>query len=88
MPTNTPGIRGYTYPNPIRLEAEDRTYLFWRGGNYNPTFSIQNDGETTWSAARTLISMPGERPMRSTTRAAATRSTWRTRTPTPTSSPT
>ena len=62
VPTNTPGIRGYTYPNPIRLEAEDRTYLFWRGGNYNPSFSIQNDGETTWSPARTLITMPGERP--------------------------
>ena len=62
VPTNSPGIRGYTYPNPIRLEAEDRTYLFWRGGNYNPTFSIQNDGETTWSAARTLIAMPNERP--------------------------
>ena len=62
VPTNTPGIRGYTYPNPLRLEAEDRTYLFWRGGNYNPTFSIQNDGETGWSPARTLITMPGERP--------------------------
>ena len=60
VPTNTPGIRA-TYQNPVRLEAEDRTYLFWRGGN-NPTFSIQNDGETTWSAARTLITMPGERP--------------------------
>ena len=62
VPTNTPGIRGYTYPNPIRLADEGRTYLFWRGGNYNPTFSIQNDGETTWSPARTLITMPGERP--------------------------
>ena len=62
VPTNTPGIRGYTYPNPVRLEDEDRTYLFWRGGNYNPTFSIQQDGETTWSTARTLITMPGERP--------------------------
>jgi PKD repeat protein len=62
VPTNTPGIRGYTYPNPIRLESEHRTYLFWRGGNYNPTFSIQNDGESTWSPARTLITMPNERP--------------------------
>jgi PKD repeat protein len=62
VPTNTPGIRGYTYPNPVRLEAEDRTFLFWRGGNYNPSFSIQNDGEASWSAARTLITMPGERP--------------------------
>jgi hypothetical protein len=62
VPTNTPGIRGYTYPNPIRLEAEDATYLFWRGGNYNPTFSVQQDGETTWSPAQTLITMPGQRP--------------------------
>ncbi len=62
IPTNTPGIRGYTYPNPIRLEDEDATYLFWRGGNYNPSFSIQQDGQDTWSPARTLITMPGERP--------------------------
>jgi PKD repeat protein len=62
VPTNTPGIRGYTYPNPIRLEDEDRTYLFWRGGNYNPTYSIQADGFDTWSPARNLIVMPNERP--------------------------
>jgi hypothetical protein len=62
LPTNSPGIRGYTYPNPIRLEDEGATYLFWRGGNYNPTFSIQKDGESSWGPARTLITMPGERP--------------------------
>ena len=62
VPTNSPGIRGYTYPNPIRLADEGRTYLFWRGGNYNPTFSTQNDGETTWSPARTLIRIANERP--------------------------
>ncbi len=62
IPTNTPGIRGYTYPNPIRLAAEGATYLFWRGGNYNPTFSTQQDGSSTWSPARTLVTMPGERP--------------------------
>ncbi len=59
---NTPGGFGYTYPNPIRLADEGRSYLFWRGGNYNPTFSLQNDGETTWSSARTLITNPGSRP--------------------------
>ena len=59
---NTPGGFGYTYPNPIRLEDEDRTYLFWRGGNYNPTFSLQDDGGTSWSPARTLITNPGSRP--------------------------
>jgi hypothetical protein len=62
VPTNTPGFRGYTYPNPMHLAAEDRTYLFWRGGNYNPTFSTQDDGSSAWSPARNLIDMPGERP--------------------------
>lgn len=62
IPVNTPGIRGYTYPNPIRLPNENQTYLFWRGGNYNPTFSIQADGSSAWSPARNLILMPGERP--------------------------
>ena len=61
VPTNTPGIRGYTYPNPIRL-ADGTTYLFWRGGNYNPTFSTQAAGSSSWSTARNLILMPGERP--------------------------
>jgi len=62
IPTNSPGLRGYTYPNPVRLESEDRTYLFWRGGNYNPTVSTQDDGESAWSPARTLITIGGERP--------------------------
>ena len=35
--TNTSGHFGFTYPNPIRLSAEAKTYLFWRGGNWNPT---------------------------------------------------
>src|SRR5918992_835257 len=64
VPVNVAGQppRGYTYPNPVRLEAEERTYLFWRGGNYNPTFSTQNDGSGDWTPARNLILMPGERP--------------------------
>jgi PKD repeat protein len=62
MPTNVAGGFGYTYPNPIRLEDEDRTYLFWRGGNYNPTYSIQDDASDTWSQARNLMLHDGERP--------------------------
>jgi len=50
VPVNTPGIRGYTYPNPVRLAAEGQTYLFWRGGNYNPTFSVRPDDASAWSA--------------------------------------
>jgi hypothetical protein len=62
VPGNTSGSRGYTYPNPIRLAAEQRTYLFWRGGNFNPTFATQADGAETWSTPRNLISVAGERP--------------------------
>jgi hypothetical protein len=63
LPTNTPGPRGYTYPNPLRLPAEgNRTYLFWRGGNFNPSFSTQALNSTSWAPARTLISHPGHRP--------------------------
>ena len=61
VPANVAGNRGYTYPNPIRLD-DGTTYLFWRGGNYNPTFSTQADGSTAWSPARNLILMPNERP--------------------------
>jgi hypothetical protein len=63
FPTNTPGSRGYTYPNPVQLSAEgNRVYLFWRGGNFNPSFSTLDSGSSTWSPARTLILNPSERP--------------------------
>ena len=62
LPYNVPGIRGYTYPNPIRLADEGQTYLFWRGGNYNPTYSVQQDGSEGWSPARNLMVKPNERP--------------------------
>ncbi|CAN5606093.1 hypothetical protein BH20ACT19_BH20ACT19_10380 [soil metagenome] len=60
--TNSDGRFGYTYPNPIRLADEGRTYLFWRGGNLDPTFSTQADGEEAWAPARSLIRVPGESP--------------------------
>ncbi|MCK5652915.1 MAG: BNR-4 repeat-containing protein [Gemmatimonadetes bacterium] len=53
--SNTDGPRGYTYPNPVRLSNEGgRIYLFWRGGNFKPSFSFTDD-LLTWSPARTLI---------------------------------
>jgi hypothetical protein len=55
--TNTPGANGYTYPNP--LQAGARTWLFWRGGNWFPSFSTSRDG-LRWSRARTLVSGPPE----------------------------
>jgi hypothetical protein len=53
--SNTEGPRGYTYPNPVRLSDEaGRIYLFWRGGNFKPSFS-HTDDLIAWSPARTLI---------------------------------
>lgn len=60
--TNTPGNYGYTYPNPIRLNSEaNKIYLFWRGGNFKPTFSTSEDCKT-WSKAKTLIDNDNQRP--------------------------
>jgi hypothetical protein len=54
--TNTPGGLGYTYPNPVALRR--RTWLFWRGGNWQPSFSISRGGRS-WTRARTLLRGPG-----------------------------
>jgi len=52
--SNRPGRGGFTYPNAVRLSAErDRVWLFWRGGNWLPNFSIRL--RSGWSRARTLI---------------------------------
>ena len=53
--TNTPGPYGYTYPNPVWSPLESRLYLFWRGGNFLPTFSFSGDEGETWATARTLM---------------------------------
>jgi len=60
--TNTPGRLGWTYPNPVYLSREHRTWLFWRGGNWMPSFSTRRDG-SSWTDARTLIrTRRGRRP--------------------------
>ena len=62
VPTNVPGRRGYTYPNPVWLAEERRPlFLFWRGGSFEPTFSTSVDG-TSWSRARRLVDGNGQRP--------------------------
>lgn len=60
---NSSGDSGYNYPNPIQLSSEsNKLYLFWRGGNFEPTFSTSTDGGATWSAAKTLVNVPDQRP--------------------------
>ena len=63
MPTNTAGRdKGYSYPNPIWLSESKRLWLFWRGGNWQPTFASTKNAGGTWTPARTLIEEPGQRP--------------------------
>ena len=63
VPTNTSGGKGYTYPNPVQLSGENnRLWLFWRGGNWQPTFSRTDNAGASWSSARTLVNYPNHRP--------------------------
>lgn len=53
---NSAGNRGFCYTNPIMLSEENnRIYLFWRGGNFKPTFSYTDDLGKTWSDVLTLV---------------------------------
>ncbi len=63
IPVNTPGGHGFTYPNPAQLSAENhKLYLFWRGGNWSPTFATSEDNGQSWSEARNIFLVPGVRP--------------------------
>ncbi len=54
------GPRGTTYSNPVLLgEESNRIYVFWRGSDFKPTFSLSTDLGTTWSEPRTLIRPAG-----------------------------
>ena len=52
--------RGVTYSNPAMLSDEGNAiYVFWRGGDWKPTFSVSKDLGQTWSPPRTVIERPG-----------------------------
>jgi hypothetical protein len=52
--------KNHTYTNPIKLSAENgKIFLFWRGINYKPFYSISTDNGETWSPGRILF-MPEE----------------------------
>ncbi|WP_028058185.1 BNR-4 repeat-containing protein [Candidatus Solirubrobacter pratensis] len=55
--TNAPGGLGYTYPNAI--QQQERLWLFWRGGGWNPTFSYTTDYRD-WAPARELVTFGHE----------------------------
>ena len=50
------GMRdSYTYQHPVYLSDEDRYFLFWRGADLKPNYSISETGGKTWSKGRILI---------------------------------
>lgn len=66
---NTAGGNGYTYPNPVDMSATNgQMYLFWRGGNFQPTMTRTYAGGpgvagNGWQTAKHLFSAPaGVRP--------------------------
>lgn len=54
------GREGVTYANPVLLrEEKNALYLFWRGSDFKPTFSVSRDLGQTWEKPRTLLQRPG-----------------------------
>jgi hypothetical protein len=54
------GKQGVTYANPALLACENNAlYVFWRGSDFKPTFSVSKDLGVTWSAPRAFIARPG-----------------------------
>ena len=46
----------YTYTNICQLADEkDKLYLFWRGADFKPNFSVSDDSGKTWSPGKILI---------------------------------
>ncbi len=53
------GGKGVTYANPAMLSDEGNAiYLFWRGSDFKPAFSVSKDSTQTWSKPQTLIQRP------------------------------
>jgi len=49
-------LNTYTYTNICQLSAENnKLYLFWRGMDFKPNFSVSEDGGKTWSTGKILV---------------------------------
>jgi hypothetical protein len=54
------GPHGVTYSDPMLLSAEHNAlYVFWRGSDFKPTFSVSRDFGQTWSIPQILIKRRG-----------------------------
>jgi len=45
----------YTYSNPRYLSSEGNIYLYWRGSDFKPNFSVSSDGGNTWTKSKIFI---------------------------------
>jgi hypothetical protein len=62
VPVGLAGKLGFTYPNPLLLPTEgDNLYLFWRGADWSADYATRTPAGT-WSKARRLLVVTGERP--------------------------
>jgi hypothetical protein len=62
LPSNAGRRLGFTYPNPVILSAEgNEHYLFWRGGNWEPS-AAERSSDGVWGPASEIIDVPGRRP--------------------------
>ncbi|QHI35565.1 hypothetical protein IMCC3317_09110 [Kordia antarctica] len=49
-------IRQHTYTNPVRLSKEEgKLYIFWRGVDMKPSYSVSTDNGKTWSKGEILF---------------------------------
>ena len=46
---------GFTYPSPLYVRATNTLWLFWRGGDWQPTYALSHDWGRTWSRPHTLL---------------------------------
>ncbi|MFK7747751.1 MAG: BNR-4 repeat-containing protein [Kordia sp.] len=52
-----PEVNRHTYTNPVRLSKEDgKLYIFWRGIDLKPSFSVSTDNGKTWSKGKIMFS--------------------------------
>lgn len=49
-------VNRHTYTNPVRLSKEDgKLYIFWRGIDLKPSYSVSIDNGNTWSKGKILF---------------------------------
>ena len=45
----------YTYTNVVHLKDEQKLFLFWRGADFKPNFSVSSDAGRNWDMGKILV---------------------------------